>query len=505
MYALVTDQSFLQEHALTDTSNNLNTLNFGEVDAESDLRLADFFVDTGVLKRLAIGQRQFVIGRKGSGKTALFQQAQTSLKPTRVIPMEFSDYAWEQHKAVKELGLPAEGTYTASWIFTFLIASCNSWRGSKNPEVAEPANSVYRQIFGAEDAGMLGALIDKFKRLRRLDLPNAGDLGGLGGIEFDEIPAGSLLARTANLWNQKLLELADLVYSKEPTSVLVDRLDDGWDSSLEIKQMLAGAIKAARTLNLRYWKAGPRPIIIFLRSDIYSELAFNDKNKLSGSIEFLEWDDDELLLIVKQRIAKSLGVPQATAWEHVFSPEQMRQRAFISSYMLKRTMQRPRDIIAFCKFCRDSAVKEGHTRIETGDIYEGEIGYSRHVFDELIDEIHKQVPDYASLFKSLRLLGYTRFKFTSWYEAEKKLQPTLSEVDAGQRLKTLFDFGVIGVPRVGGRKGGSTFEFAYQDRYLDPRFDTDLVVHPSLRKHLSLKDATAEAPDLPLEDGEAQG
>ncbi len=483
------------------SNNPLQLLSFGEVDAESDARLADFFVDTGVMRRLGDGSRQFVIGRKGSGKTALFQQAQKELRGSHVISMEFSEYAWEQHKAVKELGLPAEGMYTASWVFTFLIASCNTWRRSPNPDIAKPAQQVYERIFGAENTGTLDALFDKLKRLRKLDLPNAGDFGGLGGFELDDAPDGQCLARAANLWNQKLLELADTVYRLEPTTILIDRLDDGWDATPEIKDMLAGAIKAARSLNLRYGRDNsPRPVILFLRSDIYSELNFNDKNKISGGIEYLEWDDEQLLLIIRQRIAKSLGVAIADAWEAVFSPEQMRQRAFISSYILKRTMQRPRDIISFCKFCRDAAVKEEHMRIETADIYEGEVGYSRHVFDELTDEIHKQIPDFASLFKSLRLLGYTRFKFPSWLAAERRLQPAMTEELAGQRLKTLFDFGVIGVPKVGGRKGGSTFEFAYQDRYLDPRFDSDLVVHPSLRKNLSLRDATAEDPDQPLGD-----
>lgn len=487
------------------TPNPLELVNFGEVDAESDTHLTDFFVDTGVLRRMGDGSRQFIIGRKGSGKTALFQQAPTSIKGSQVIPMEFSDYAWEQHKAVKELGLPAEGTYTASWLFTFLIASCNAWRKSSNKEISKAANDVYEGIFGVENTGALGALFDRLKRLRRLDLPNAGDLGGLGGFELEELSDGSKLARAANLWNQKLLELGDSIYRLEPTTILVDRLDDGWDATPEIKDMLAGAIKAARTLNFRYARANsPRAVLLFLRSDIFAELDFNDKNKVSGTIEYLEWNDDELLQVIRQRIAKSLSVTQELAWEAVFSPDQMRQRAFISSYMLKRTMQRPRDIIAFCKFCRDAAVKEKHHRIETVDIYEGEIGYSRHIFDELRDEIHKQVPDYNSLFKVLRLLGYTRFRLPSWHEAEKRLNPNITQDAAAQRLKTLFDFGIIGVPRVGGKGGGSKFEFSYQDRYLDPNFDSDLVVHPSLRKHLSLRDATAEMPNVPLEDSDAQ-
>lgn len=260
--------------------------------------------------------------------------------------------------------------------------------------------------------------------------------------------------------------------------------------------MLAGAIKAARDLNLKLTKLGsPRLIIIFLRSDIMAELEFNDKNKISRDIEYLEWDNETLLDVVNARIAKSLNIRRTSAWDAVFSQEQMRQRAFISSYLLKRTMQRPRDIIAFCDFCKDAALKNKHRIIETSDIYEGEKAYSRHIYDELIDEMHKQVDNHASLFNVLRTMGYSRFQFHEWFEAVKKVTPKITQAEASARLKILFDFGVVGVPKVGGKGGGTFFEYAYQDRYLDPRFDGDLVVHPALRKQLDLKDAKAGATD----------
>jgi superfamily II DNA/RNA helicase len=47
-------------------------VDFGNVDAEGETNLSEYFVDTGVLSRLISGRKQFVIGRKGSGKTALF-------------------------------------------------------------------------------------------------------------------------------------------------------------------------------------------------------------------------------------------------------------------------------------------------------------------------------------------------------------------------------------------------------------------------------------------------
>ncbi len=468
---------------------SIENVDFGRIDAESDSKLGEYFVDTGILRRVQKGERQLIVGRKGSGKTALFQQAERGINDTRIIRMEFSDYAWETHKAIVELGLPAENVYSSSWLFTFLMAACNEWRKSSDKAISRPASEIYNKVYGNEDTGILSLLIDKFKRLRKLELPNAGELGGLGAIEFGDPSDGAKLARAANVWNQKLLELASTLYPMLPITILVDRLDDGWDASMEIRSMLAGALKAARTINLKFGRSGsPRPVIIFLRSDIFAELKFNDKNKMGSDIEYLEWKDDALLDIVKERIAKSLGVTRDKAWDMAFSPKEMRQRAFIGSYLLKRTMQRPRDIIAFCINCKNAAVDAKHSVVETSDVYEAERAYSRHVYDELVDEMHKQIPDHAQLFRIIRLLGYMRFRMDDWIRSFRQINPTAAQHEVERQLKVLFDFGIVGVPKVGGKGGGSSFEFVYQDRNLDPRFDGELVVHAGLRKHLDLKD-----------------
>jgi hypothetical protein len=482
---------------------SIANVDFGRLDAESDARLKEYFVDTGVFPRMARGDRQFVIGRKGAGKTALFQKAESDLPGVTTVAIEFSNYAWEQHKAIVELGLPAENAYTASWIFTFLVAMCDEWRRAEDESISKPAATVYKRIYGKDNPGKLDFLIDRFRRLRRLDLPNAGDLGGLGGFELEELPAGSTLARAANMWNARLQQLAAELYPRAPITVLVDRLDDGWDASDESKNMLAGAIKAARAVNLGLGQPGtPRPVIVFLRSDIFAELRFNDKNKIRGDTEYLEWDNDALMDVAKERIATSLDILREAAWEAVFSPAQMRQRAFIHSYLLKRTMKRPRDIIAFCIFCKEAAEKAGHDVVQTEDVYEAEKAYSLHIYDELVDEMHKEVEIHEELFAGLRLLGYMRFRFSDWLAVVQRTTHRANQDEARRRLKILFDFGVVGVPKVGGKGGGTSFEFVYQDRFLAPRFDGDLVVHPALRKHLDLTDAKAGSGEATEADDE---
>jgi ABC-type multidrug transport system ATPase subunit len=82
---------------------------FGALDAESERNLSGFFVDTGVLAKLANGSRYLVLGRKGSGKTALFRLAQSQqLRHLAVVDVEFTKYPWEFHRKLKQSGIPTE-------------------------------------------------------------------------------------------------------------------------------------------------------------------------------------------------------------------------------------------------------------------------------------------------------------------------------------------------------------------------------------------------------------
>ncbi|MBW8850311.1 MAG: hypothetical protein JF600_05995 [Xanthomonadales bacterium] len=475
---------------------DIRDVDFGRLDAESDKKLPSYFVDTGVIERISRGERQFVIGRKGSGKTALFQHPLKSIGGSHIVQLEFSDYAWESHKAVKELGLPLENAYTASWIFTFLISACRKWSTSVDQAVSKKAKSVYLKIYGAEEGDLKDILFDRFRRLRKIEGPAVGDFIKAGSVEIRDIPDGAHLAHAANAWNRKLFELADELFKTKPITIFVDRLDDGWDASPEIKAMLSGAIKAARTINLRYAAKRPPAVVLFLRSDIYSQLDFNDKNKIGADIEHVNWDQGTLIDIAGARIAESVPVRKEDAWSAVFSDKQMRQRAYIPNYIIKRTMLRPRDMIAFCIYCREAAVSNGHSIVEPSDVYEAEKAYSRHIYEELRDEMHKQVPEYEDLFRALNRIGYSRFTFADWEKSIKDVG--LDSGKCKQYLLTLFEYAVVGVPRVGGKGGGSKYEFIYENRFLEPNFVDDLVVHHALRKHLNLKDA------MPAADGVAE-
>lgn len=470
---------------------DIRDVDFGRFDAESDQNLDKYFVDTGALDRIGRGERQFVIGRKGSGKTALFKHPSKWMGKSSVVQLEFSDYAWESHKAIVELGLPLENAYTTSWIFTFLVSACRKWMSSVDSSVAERARKVYVEIYGADEVGDLSdILFDRLRRVRRLDGPKMTEQLQTGGVEFSDLPEGSQLAIVATAWNRKLFELADFLFKSKPITIFIDRLDDGWDATPEMRSMIAGAIKAARTINLRFAAKRAPAVVIFLRSDIFSMIQFNDKNKISADIESIAWASDSLLDVASARIAESVPVKKKDAWAAVFSSEQMRQRSYISNYMIKRTMLRPRDMIAFCIFCKEAAVANKHAVVMPQDVYDAETKYSKYMYDELVDEMHKQVPNYDDLFKALHRIGYSKFTLSAWEQATETICGDRDE--SLKLLQVLFEYAIVGIPKVGGRGGGSRYEFIYENPFLEPNFEGEIVVHPALKKHLRLKDPMAQ-------------
>src|SRR6266481_5869584 len=121
---------------------SIKRVDFGRVDAEREDKLADYFVDTGVLTKLITGRKYLVIGRKGAGKTALFKLTTQDRLGRDVIALDFADYPWEAHKLIRESGLNPESAYVASWRFTILAAVCRQWMDTAPTDVRKQASAL---------------------------------------------------------------------------------------------------------------------------------------------------------------------------------------------------------------------------------------------------------------------------------------------------------------------------------------------------------------------------
>jgi hypothetical protein len=471
---------------------SITNVDFGRLDAETETSLSEYFVDTGVLQRIVNGDRQYVIGRKGSGKTALFRKLDKDVVGHPVVQLDFDDYSWESHKILRDQGASDESAYVSSWRFTLLMSVVDQWSRNGNSSVKSKSRAIMSKIYGNEDPKWYNLLFDKFRKLRRLDLPTIDSVGSLGGIEFDAQEDEKVIASTIGVWSKRLFDFIRTHFEANRVTLLLDRLDEGWDGNDRSKQLLSSVIKASREINLELRNSGKcAPVVIFLRSDIFYYLQFNDKNKIGADIEFLDWTEERLIEVASTRIARSLGVEVEDAWDTVFSQKVMRQRVAIRNYILKRTMLRPRDIIAFCINCKEAVNKSGHPIVETDDVYFAEDAYSRHIYSELDDEMHKQLPRASDSLQVLRDMRQQKFRLSDWNKSLTSRLPDATPAESIDRLKELFEYSVVGVPRKGGRSGGTTFQFIYQDRLLQPQFNDEMIVHFSLKKVLSLRDRGA--------------
>lgn len=472
---------------------NIADVDFGVLDAESDPKLSGYFVDTGVLKKLAVGRRQFVIGRKGSGKTALFRLATPeTLQNVGVVNVEFDQYPWEFHRQLKQSGMMPESAYETSWRFLLLLMMAREWRDNAAGALRKNASDLLTKILPDPYRGFWATLISRVKNPAKIALPGA-TVANQGGVSLGSIDLGkedsAYAVSIMSTHLGALTSLATSAYSDYPVVIKVDRLDDGWDASPDSQGLIIGQLKAARAINQTLHIAGrPAPILTFLRSDIFEAVRFNDKNKMATSVERLEWPNERLLDVLSRRIASSLKIEQSDAWESVFSEVEMRQRAKPRSYFIRRTMGRPRDVIAFAIHCKDVAVESEHQIVETADIYEAETRYSQHLLAELSDELHKQIPELEGLLDTLRDMGRMAFTFDNWVEASKRRTSNLTDSVAKDQLGILYEASVIGIAKVGGSKGGSHHMFIYAAPTLKPDFSARMYVHPGLKKGLQLKE-----------------
>ena len=95
---------------------------FGAIDAESDTILLRAFEDHNSFEDVKKINKSVVIGRKGTGKTAIFKKILTLPKESNLsYGHTFSDYPWNYHDMVKNDGMLEYEKYLHSWKYLILL------------------------------------------------------------------------------------------------------------------------------------------------------------------------------------------------------------------------------------------------------------------------------------------------------------------------------------------------------------------------------------------------
>ncbi|MCC6409380.1 MAG: hypothetical protein IT453_19635 [Planctomycetes bacterium] len=481
---------------------------FGGIDADTDALLDDCFQDHEAYAAAIKHERPLVLGRKGSGKTAIYRRI-VGIHSHNAFALghTFLEYPWHHHRLQELVGVPEESRYIQSWQYLILLGLA---RLLINDDQSQPWSTfALEEIqtleqFVTDSYGTkrpeLGALFTPERRLRIEPHFRFGtELIG-GGLNLERLPVSDLPKVVQEVNRRVRNAVLGCLNPDIDYYVCFDELDRGFSpSDSSYHHMLTGLLLAAKLMNDEAARVGKRlSVIVFLRDDIYQVLRFEDKNKITEArASVIEWDSPRtqwtLRQLMERRFSALLGEGVAVNWSDVFDESKEmsgRQRKY--KHILDRTFRRPRDIIKMCNEVLLAYKADEHCDSElflNGHVIAARRGYSEYLLRELVDEVQKHMPRHDKYFEILRSVGsgaFTREQFDSVCSLRAAL---LGDGDTAESiLRGFFDFSIIGYQKTGGAGGGSTFVWRYLEA--GARFDetaSTLRVHPGLVEALGLK------------------
>jgi hypothetical protein len=305
---------------------------FGSIDAEVDFDPA-FFVPSETWNKVLARDRQIVIGRKGTGKTAirlaLLDRARQ--EPLMfVTDLRFRDYPWNVQTSIFSTKSGSKARYTEPWLFLMLVELAKLAIGKSQAPIPTDdgraaAKAVrefihknwgslqfdYRDIFTAS----------QYKVVKTLKLP-------AGSMEWQSV-ARSRLGDSLSSINRWLMEcLALLIRADESYYLIFDELDiDFRLGDDRYADNIAGLLIAAQHFTQWSRQTDLRAIpVILIRDDIFTTLIFSDKNKIFMTMaELLRWDYHidahvSLKTVIDARLRVLLDLPRdGDVWAQVWT------------------------------------------------------------------------------------------------------------------------------------------------------------------------------------------
>lgn len=469
----------------------LENLDFGDVAAENETsHLLQYFVATGEYSEVKRGRARLVVGRKGSGKSAIFYgliEAFSRGNDYLVVDLKPEAHQLTEFKSLilKELDAGAkEHVLTAFWHYVLLvemvykILETEEHLASRDVELARDYQKLvelYDYDAAAEEGGFSERL---YELIGRISAKVVG--AGVSGLRSDQL--------TKLIYEKDIFAISNglstYLSRKESVWLLVDGLDKGWpvggietEDIMMMRCLLEATRKIQRTLERRDIATHA---VVFLRNDVCDLLLREIPDKGKETSIYLDWNDAMLFKeVVHRRMAASTQSQLAfeKIWPMYFESHVNGEESF--SYIASRTLQRPRDLIRFLKICVKVAVNRSHERVLESDVLHAEKEYSEDQLQDLSDELRGVYPE----LRDILYVFYGEPITFSESDLERILtNASVAESGREQVVQSLLWFGLFGIIDQRTKE-----KFAYEFRYgikrmmLTAAHPRQYVIHPAFR------------------------
>lgn len=480
---------------------------FGDADCETEVErlqsdYGDYFFAETAFNSPALDPRTYlIIGRRGSGKTALSQYFgfQTRLKNSCAVDVDEPEVFEQVMLAASErpgLSNALQVNNIAAIWDVILWSIVFREMSERHPAISRACwfgrerGPVARFIFSVLD-GVL-------KRCLDLD---ANDLAkGLRDILHDPV-------------FEEAKEAAVCVARTHPIIVAVDSLEHYEIDNEEMMRVTAALVQCASKFNRRFAEDGIH-IKVFLSGEVYPHLVesvITNPLKFAKDPVFLVWRSKDLMRLICWRYFRYLNETKglellpttgsikwrnprdvhARMWQPYFGEEirnhvGLMERTF--PYVLRHTHLRPRQVIVLCNHIADRAIRRDHfPRFDRSDVIEGIRTGELELSNEVVNSYTAVYPQAGSIVDALAGLP----PVFSGNLLDKIAPKTASEWPGNYSpinfRNLVAQLGIVGrVESVDDHYVSASFEYSVRDR-LALQSDDECAIHPMFYQRLHVK------------------
>ncbi|MGE0266660.1 MAG: hypothetical protein AB7V06_28560 [Candidatus Obscuribacterales bacterium] len=367
--------------------STLESLKLGSPAAENEMTtLGEYFVRTDEYQQASEGNARLVVGRKGSGKTALLLQLRDKKRENKnniVLDLLPDGHQLKRLKeAVLEILSDAvmEHAATAFWEYSLLLEL--TYKLLEKDQYAYRMNIALKEKYEKlrdlyESAGRGAGEGDFSERLRDLTERISTEFKTkYGSSEVSNLSVGEVTNLIYKLDISALQStLVEYLNQKDEVWILFDNIDKGWPThgvgSNDII-LLRALLEASRKIE-KYFARKSHSVntVVFLRNDVFELLVDHTSDRGKESRVSLDWTDpDRLRELLRKRIVNSEQFDESEKFEVVWPQISVSHVNGIesSTYIIDRSLMRPRNLLTLLGHAKSNAVNLRHEVIEVDDI-----------------------------------------------------------------------------------------------------------------------------------------
>ena len=404
----------------------LQRIDFGDIDGLYDRNINEYFVDNNYWEQLIDGRKFFVIGRKGTGKSAIYNwiKSKEAEKGVIVSNLSFKNFPFEKLLKLTDDDFSKPNQYQSVWRNIILSEIAKHIMLDAHCGI----NDAYKELKGYVEHKFGTDLTDLHKKVTKQTVKtNTGLFIKDSGIGISNSEEKELVDDLSNitLINARLENLIKDYLKVTPTSPYIiqfDQLDDNYTVYIENNeyfQSIISLFKVVYDLNQSFYQIdAPVKVIAYLRSDIFFEINNYDAESARWDMHKLylnwaiinrsDWNNPALLKLLNKRVLRSIPELKKirNPFGHIFSSIKIdngNKQQSVFAYMVRCSFQRPRDIIQFCIKIQEDSQK--WKKLNLKNIMDAEKSYSSWLLTEISNEFGPLIKAKPVLYEFLRILG----------------------------------------------------------------------------------------------------